>query len=101
LSLFHYLGKMSQAEAFFLKITAAQRQVLEKNIRFNGCQTDRMLFQKPRGRQFTSNDAVYEYPIFVCHKGKRMNFIYKVIGGLTDRLIGDIMDTFIGECRRL
>lgn len=26
-------------------------------------------------------------------------FIYKVIGGQTDRLIGEIMDTFIGEGR--
>lgn len=32
-------------------------------------------------------------------ESSRLTFIYKVIGGQTDRLIGDVMDTFIGEGR--
>ena len=72
---------------------------MEKDVGFNVGEADGMLLQKLRGCQFAGDYPVYDCPIFVYHKGKRMNFIYKVIGGQTDRLIGDVMDTFIGEGR--
>jgi hypothetical protein len=94
---------VNRAQTFALEIATAQRQVLEKDIGLNVGKADGMLLQKLRGCQLAGDDAVYDCPIFVYHKGKRMNFIYKVIGGQTDRLIGAIMgavmDTFIGEGR--